>query len=123
MLVEQNRFAEAEPVARDGIRLQETSWRSYLALARALAGVKHPAEAEVCATKASALKPDNPEIFLVLGNIHIQQRKYAAVVKDFETYLKLDPSGPQSDQVRAAEAQARQALAKIQNRVANPAPQ
>jgi len=117
MLVEQNRFAEAEPVARDGIRLQETSWRSYLALARALAGVKHPAEAEVCATKASALKPDNPEIFLVLGNIHIQEHNYSAVIKDYDSFLKLEPTGPRSNLVRQSQEQARHALQKTQAQI------
>lgn len=58
----------------------------------------------------------------MLGNIHIQERKYAAVVKDFDAYLKLDPAGPQSDQVRAAAAQALKALATTQNPAANPPP-
>jgi tetratricopeptide (TPR) repeat protein len=73
--------------------------------------LKHPVEAEAVATKASLLNPNNAKTYLVLGNIHIQQRKYEAVVKDFDAYLKLDPSSPMSDQVRASEAQARKALA------------
>lgn len=114
MLVDENRFAEAEPVARDGIRLSEKSWRSYLALARAQAGMKHTADAEVSATKASELKPDNPEVFLVLGNIHIQQHNYAAVIRDFDTFLKLEPTGARSNLVRQSQEQARQALLKTQ---------
>ena len=114
MLDDQGRYAEAEPIARQGVRLEETSWRSYLALARALAGLKHAPEAEICATRASELKPDNPEIFLVLGNIHIQQRNYSAVIRDFDTFLKLEPAGARSDQVRKSEEQARQALRKTQ---------
>lgn len=121
MLVDENRFAEAEPVARDGIRLQENSWRSYLALARAQAGLKHTVEAEANATKASELKLDNPEIFLVLGNIHIQQRNYAAVIKDFDSFLKLEPTGARSDLVRHSQEQARQALLKTQAH-SNPPP-
>ena len=110
MLDDQGRFAEAEPVARDGVRLAETSWRSHLALARSLAGLKRTPDAEIAATKASELKPDNPEIFLVLGNIHIQQRNYPAVIKAFDTFLKLEPTGPRSDQVRQSEEQARRAI-------------
>jgi tetratricopeptide (TPR) repeat protein len=121
MLDDQNRFAEAEPIARDGIRLEETSWRSYLSLARALAGLKRAPEAEISATKASELKPDNAEIFLVLGNIHIQEHNYAGVIKDFDTFLKLEPTGPRSDLVRQSEAQARQALQKMQAQT-NPSP-
>lgn len=112
MLNDAARFIDAQVFARQCVTQDESSWSCDLELARALAGLKHPAEAELIATKASVLNPNNPKTFLVLGNIHIEQRKYEAVVKDFETYLKLDPSGPLSDQVRASEAQARRALAK-----------
>jgi tetratricopeptide (TPR) repeat protein len=112
MLNDAGRFIDSQVFARQCVTQDESSWTCDLELARALAGLKHPVEAEAIALKASELNPNNPKTFLVLGNIHIEQRKYDAVLKDFETYLKLDPSGPLSDQVRASEAQARRALAK-----------
>jgi tetratricopeptide (TPR) repeat protein len=114
MLDDQNRFAEAETVARQGIRLDESSWRSYLSLARALAGLKRAPEAEISATKASELNPEDAEIFLVLGNVHIQEHNYGGVIKDFDTFLRLEPSSPRSDLVRQSQQQARQALEKMQ---------
>lgn len=112
MLNDAGRFIDSEVFARQCVTEDESSWSCDLELARALAGLKHSAEAEAIATKASELNPNNAKTYLVLGNIHIQKRNYEAVVKDFDTYLKLDPSGPMSDQVRASEAQARRALAK-----------
>jgi tetratricopeptide (TPR) repeat protein len=122
MLNDDGRFNDAGDFARRCATQDDSSWRCDLELARALAGLKRPAEAEAVATKASELNPNYAGTFLVLGNIHIQQRKFAAVVKDFDTYLKLEPSGPQSDQVRTAQAQARQALAKTQTRTVSPQP-
>lgn len=123
MLNDDGRFNDAQDFSRRCATQDDSSWRCDLELARSLAGLKHPADAEAVATKASELNPNNAGTFLVLGNIHIQEHKFAAVVKDFDTYLKLDPSGPQSDQVRAALAQARQAVAKTQNGTAGPQPQ
>ena len=117
MLNDQNRFMEAGPLARQAVIIQETSWRGYLALARSLAGLKRANEAEVCAFKSEALNPNDAQIFLVLGNIHIQQHKYAAVIKDFDNYLRVNPSSPESDAVRATQEQVRKALQKTQ---ANP---
>ena len=109
MLNDNTRFQDAEPFARQCVSQDESSWRCDLELARSLAGRKHATEAEVIAVKASELNPNSAQVFLVLGNIHIQEKNYPAVVKDFESYLKLDPSGPQSDQVRASAEQARRA--------------
>ncbi len=114
MLDDLNRYAEAEPIARQGIKVEESSWRGHLCLARALAGLKRAREAEVSALQASELKPDAKEIFLVLGNIHIQEHNYESVIKDFDAYLRLEPAGPLSDAVRQSEDQARRALQKTQ---------
>jgi len=110
MLDDLNRFQEAEPVARQGIKDDASSWRGYLALARALSGLKRPAEAEVSATKATELNPENPEAFLVLGNIHIQEHNWSGVVRAFDAFLQLEPTGRRSDQVRQSRAQAAKAL-------------
>jgi tetratricopeptide (TPR) repeat protein len=122
MLDDMNRFGEAEPVARQGIKIEENSWRGHLSLARALAGLKRTREAEASAIQASQLNPNSEEIFLVLGNIHIQEHNYQNVIKDFDAYLRLEPAGPLSDMVRQTEEQARKALRKAQADVAQPAP-
>ena len=79
-------------------------------LARALVGLKRGREAEASALQAKELKPDNPNIYLFLANAHIQQQKFAAVVQDFDEYLKLVPNGPGSDQIRQRRDRMRDAL-------------
>jgi len=120
MLNDQERFSDSERVARTCATQDESAWVCDLELARALSGLKRAGEAEPVALKARDLNPNNPGTFLVLGNIHIQERKYADVVNDFDTYLNLNPSGPESDQVRAAQQQARRALARTQGAAAVP---
>jgi tetratricopeptide (TPR) repeat protein len=112
MLNDSGRFLDAEGFARQCVTQDESSWSCDLELARALAGLKHPTEAEAIAARAAEINPANAQTFLILGNIHIEQRKYAAVVKDFDNYLRLNPSGPESNQVRTSQAQARRALAR-----------
>jgi tetratricopeptide (TPR) repeat protein len=123
MLNDDGRFTEALLFARQCVTSDESSWRGYLELARALAGLKHMAEAAAVAIKASELNPNNAQTFLVLGNIHILEHNYAAVVNDFDAYLKLEPAGPQSDSVRKSEEQARQAMARTATSPANPSAQ
>jgi tetratricopeptide (TPR) repeat protein len=95
-----NRFSEAEVSARQAIAVDETSWRGHCQLARALAGLRRSSEAEASAKRALELEPSNPMNLLVLGNIYLQQHDYVAAVRDFDEYLRLAPSGPQSDLVR-----------------------
>ena len=114
MLNDESRFRESESFARSCATQDESAWGCDLELARALSGLKRPTEAEAIATKASELNPGNPDTFLILGNIHIEEHKYAEVIKDFDAYLKLNPTGPESDQVRASQEQARRALARTE---------
>jgi Tfp pilus assembly protein PilF len=123
MLNDAGRFQEAESFARKCATQDESASGCDLELARSLAGLKHLSEAEAMASKASQLNPNNAATFLVLGNIHIKEHKYAAVVEDFDAYLKLKPAGPESDQVRAVEEQARRALARTETVPSSPSKQ
>ncbi|MBZ5656259.1 MAG: tetratricopeptide repeat protein [Acidobacteriia bacterium] len=110
MLNDQQRFSEAEPLARQATTASDASWHSQFELARALVGLKRSAEAETWAQQAKELKPDNPQVYLVLANAHIQQQKFADVVQDFDEYLKLAPNAPGSDQIRQRRDRMREAL-------------
>ncbi len=68
------RFPEAEALSRQGVALDASSWHGHFELARALSALKRPEEAEKSAIQARDLKPDNPAVYLVLANIHIQLR-------------------------------------------------
>jgi Flp pilus assembly protein TadD len=96
----QQRYAEAELLSRQAVELDTSSWNGQFELARALVGLKRGAEAETSAIKCRELKPDNAPVFLVLANAHMLQQKYPAVVQDFDSYLKLEPNGPLSENVR-----------------------
>jgi tetratricopeptide (TPR) repeat protein len=110
MMNDQQRFTDAEPDARQALAAGDASWHSPYELARALVGLKRGAEAEASALQAKALKPENPNLYLVLANAHIQQQKFAAVVQDFDEYLKLAPNAPGSDQIRQRRDRMRDAL-------------
>ncbi len=114
---DQGRFQEAEPLARQAVALDDSSWHGHFELARALVGLKRPSEAEPSARRAIYLNPQNSQTFLVLSNIHLQERQYAAVVQDFDGFLKLAPTGPQSDMIRKRREQLKNALQQ-----AEPAP-
>lgn len=93
-------YAAAEPVARKGIAVEDASWRGYFELARALTGLKRFPEAAENAEKSRGLNAQNPQLFVVLTNIHLGTRDYAAAKKDIEAYLQLDPTSAASNQMR-----------------------
>jgi tetratricopeptide (TPR) repeat protein len=109
------RYAEAEPVARQGVALDGSSWHGHFELARALTALKRPEEAEKSATQARDLKPDNSAIFLLLANIHIQLRDHVGLKKDLDQYLKVAPSGPAANQARRTQDQLRAILQSEQD--------
>lgn len=108
------RFADAEPVARQAIDVDDSSWRGYFELARAQFGLKRASDAEESAAKARDLKPDYPLVYLTLTNIHLALHNYPSVLQDIDAYLKLVPQGPTSDQVRKTRQQVARALEKTQ---------
>jgi len=108
------RFADAEAAARKGSELDANSWQGHYELARALYGLSRDAEAEPHVLAAEQLQPDRAEIRLLGTNIHVRLRKYPLVLEDVSAYLRLDPNGPTSDQMRHLRDQVQQALEKAQ---------
>ncbi len=121
MFNDQERFAEAEPLARQAAAAGDSTWHGPYELARALVGLKRAAEAEASAAQARDMKPDNAQVYLVLANAHIQQKKFSAVVQDFDSYLKLAPNAPGSDQIRLRRDRMQEALRRAASQQA-PAP-
>jgi TolA-binding protein len=120
LLNDSRRFSDAEHFARQLADLDSASWRGHYQLARALMGLKNPDDAEKSAVKASEAKPDNPDIYLVLGNIHIALRDYDALTNDLNTYLKLAPSGPGAAQARKTLEQIRDSSKKQEGAAGEP---
>jgi Flp pilus assembly protein TadD len=96
----QRKYQDAEPLARQAIALDNSTWNSFFELARAQVGLKQAYDAEMNALRARDLAPQNPQVYLVLANVHVLQQKYQAAVQDFDAYLQLDPDGPSSDAIR-----------------------
>jgi protein O-GlcNAc transferase len=110
----QKRFAAAEPLAREAAKLSPNSWEANLELARALHGIDQSAEAEASALEALRIRPDNPQTHLILANIHLKMRNYAALVRDLDSYLLISPTGPEADQARQMREQVLERLSNLQ---------
>jgi tetratricopeptide (TPR) repeat protein len=100
LLNDQNRAGEAEPVARQVIFADVNAWRGHYELSRALLGLRRLPEAEASAYAARDLKPENPEVYLLLSEIHRHTQNASALLQDLDTYLKLAPHGPAAPQVQ-----------------------
>jgi len=100
LFTDTKRYTEAETTSRKGISVDKSSWRGPFELARALTALKQPEEAEKSAEQSRDLMPDNPPVYLLLANIHIQRKDYPALVRDLDEYLRLSPTGPEADQAR-----------------------
>jgi tetratricopeptide (TPR) repeat protein len=119
----QKRFAEAETVAREAVSVDPRSRQAHHELARALHGQDLGTAAEASALEAVRLEPSNPQTFLLLANIHLRMRNYAALLKDLDQYLELDPEGRDAAQARQMREQVLEWIANIQPRPATePAP-
>ncbi len=110
-----DRFTDAEPLARRGIELDANSWKGHYEMARALMGLNRLDDAEKSAREARTHKPDFSPLYLVLANIHIRKRDYPALLQDLDSYLKLEPNGPMSDKARQMRESVQRALANAQS--------
>jgi tetratricopeptide (TPR) repeat protein len=100
LLTDTKRYDEAEAIARRGISADASSWRGPFELARALTALKKSDDAEKYGQQSRDLMPDNPPVYLLLANIHIQRKDYPSLVRDLDDYLRLSPSGPEAEQAR-----------------------
>jgi tetratricopeptide (TPR) repeat protein len=94
------RYAEAEPVARKATELNPNMWEALLELARADVGLGHWDAAEKNALAARKINSSAAPLHLLLANIHIHKTDYQAASDDLETFLRIDPDGPQSPKAR-----------------------
>jgi hypothetical protein len=62
--------------------------------------LRHLPEAEASAYAARALKPENPDVYLLLSEIHRHTQNAKALLEDIDAYLKLAPEGPAAPQIR-----------------------
>lgn len=100
VLNDTERPVDAETVARQATAADAKSWRAHYELAHALLGLNRIPEAEVSGNAARDLKPESPEVYLLLAEIHRRTKNPQALLQDFDNYLRLAPEGQAAPKVR-----------------------
>ena len=123
VLIKEDRFNEGEGVIRAALDLDPTSWAGHYCLAWALFRLNNLQEAERTAREALRWKPDSPDAYLLLADIHHHQHDYSALLKDLNEYLRLQPDIPVNGKVRGLREEAERALIESQSMPALGQPQ
>ncbi|HYL10239.1 MAG TPA: tetratricopeptide repeat protein [Candidatus Acidoferrales bacterium] len=111
LLDNQKQFDDAEKMARHGLQLSPASWVGHFLLSQALYGMNRFKEAEESAKKVLSLKRNFASVHLLLANIHLRRHDRPALLEDLNSYLTLDPDGPQATQARHLREAVQQSLA------------
>jgi tetratricopeptide (TPR) repeat protein len=110
ILSHRNQFADAEAMIRAGLAIAPENPRGDFCLAWVLYSTGRLAEAAQSARQAITYSPAFPEPYLLLAQIHLAQRNFAAEIQDLDGYLNLDSSSPRSARARTALADAEHTL-------------
>jgi tetratricopeptide (TPR) repeat protein len=106
----QNQSAEAEKVIRAGLLLDPRDVTGHFALAWVLYSTARLREAEKSATEAVAFAPNFAGARLLLGQIHMAEKNFAATVRDLDAYLSTGAETPLDAKVRQVREQALRAI-------------
>lgn len=98
----QGKWKEAETILRRGLERDSDSAQGHFYLGTALFALNRLQEAENSAREALLRKPDYAAPYIVLANIFGRRRQFHEQLQAMDSYLRLDPSGPSADRVRAA---------------------
>ena len=100
LLCRRGEYAEAETAIRQGLDADGNSATGHLFLSLALFHLNRLEEAEKSAQEALLRKPAFALPYLVLADVHGRRGEYARQLQNLDAYLKLEPNGPASKQVR-----------------------
>ena len=100
LLCRQGEYAEAETVIRKGLDVDGSPATGHLFLSVALFRLNRLEDAERSAREALLRKPGFAWAYLVLADVHGRRGEYARQLQDLDAYVKLEPDGPASKQVR-----------------------
>lgn len=123
ILIKQDRFIEGEGVLRAALDLDPTSWAGHYCLGWALFGLNNLQGAEKSIREALRWKPDSPDAYLLLADIHHHQHDYSALLQDLSEYRRLQPDVPVNGKVRALRDEAERAIIESQSASALDQPQ
>jgi tetratricopeptide (TPR) repeat protein len=123
ILDDQEKFAEAMTVIRNGLDLDPSSWTGHYYLGLALFGLNRLKEAEESAREALLRKADFPKVHILLADIHSREKDFDSLLNDLNEYLKLAPDGPDSGWAKALRDSVQRAIFKSQDDTALAQPQ
>jgi|ERR1700722_2099143 len=112
LLCQEGRPDEAEKIIRRGLEVEDAAPEGYVILGEALKKLNRLDEAEKSAHEALLRNPNYAGAYLVLSDVAESRSDYRAEIEDLDIYLKLQPSGPASAQVRRVRDVAVKMLAK-----------
>jgi tetratricopeptide (TPR) repeat protein len=96
----QQDFGGAQKCLQHSLELNPGSAEAHYELGKSLWAQKKWQEAEPHASKAIAIKKDFPPSHVLMGNIYLRRRDAASALKEFNEYLRLDPTGPLAEPVK-----------------------
>lgn len=111
VLLDKGNVADAEKTLRRGVELSPNFSRGFYELGRAQLNNKKIPDAEKSAEQARSLAPDYVAVYRLLANIHLQEKNYAALLQDLDTYIKLDPDSPAGTRAKQMRDEVQQKLA------------
>jgi Tfp pilus assembly protein PilF len=111
LMLDKRDFSAGEKTIRRGIELNPNFWLGHYELGRALLNQNRIQEAESAALQARSLAPSVPLVYRLLSNVHMQEKKYVALLADIDAYLKLDADSPAGIRAKQLREEVRQKIA------------
>jgi tetratricopeptide (TPR) repeat protein len=100
VLCQQQDYRHAESVIQRGLELEPGSATGKYFLGLAQLALGRIADAEKSATQALSRREDLAEAYFLLARIHESGHNAPGMIADLQSYLKLEPDGPASNQAR-----------------------
>jgi Carboxypeptidase regulatory-like domain/Tetratricopeptide repeat len=100
LLCRRGEYTEAESVIRQGLDVDGSPATGHLFLSIALFHLNRLEAAEKSAREALLRKPGLAWAYLLLADVHSRRGEHGMQLHDLDAYLKLEPDGPSSQQVR-----------------------
>jgi len=99
LLYESGNIAEAERIVRKGLELDDALAEGHALLGMILIREQRADEAEKSAREALLRKPAFAQAYLVLADVHASRKAYRSQLQDLDTFLALQPDGPERARV------------------------
>lgn len=94
------RFEDALKPLQKSLQLKADSVEALYEISRSDLALNRWQDAEPHTIKAIALAPNFAPAHISMGNIYLRKRDAPSALKEFQTYLSLDPNGPFAPQTR-----------------------